>query len=114
MIGKMFDNVSFSLETLTDQKAPSGYGDFEFLRDRPYFRFDEQLYCLDYEFAVTKLESKVYRRDVLTYAYERCKANGARYVWADSAYSANRQLSVGNTVNFSPRAGCAKRACPVR
>ncbi len=59
MIEKMFDNVSFSLDTLTHQKAPSGYGDFEFLRDRPYFRFDEQLYCLDYEFAVSKLESGV-------------------------------------------------------
>jgi len=59
MIEKMFDNVSFSLDTLTHQKAPSGYGDFEFLRDRPYFRFDEQLDCLDYEFAVSKLESGV-------------------------------------------------------
>jgi hypothetical protein len=57
IIEKMFDNVSFSLEDLTDQKVPSGYADFEFLRDRPYFKFEKQLYCLDYEFAVTKLES---------------------------------------------------------
>jgi len=55
----MFDNVSFSLDKLTDQKVASGYADFEFLRDRPYFKFEEQLYCLDYEFAVSKLESAV-------------------------------------------------------
>jgi hypothetical protein len=59
MIEKMFENVSFSLDTLKDQKVPSGYADFEFLRDWPYFRFEEQLYCLDYEFAVGKLESGV-------------------------------------------------------
>jgi hypothetical protein len=59
MIEKMFENVSFSLDTLKDQKVPSGYADFEFLRDWPYFRFEEQLYCLDYEFAVSKLESGV-------------------------------------------------------
>jgi hypothetical protein len=59
MIDKMFDNVSFSLETLENNKVPYGYADFEFLRDRPYFKFEEQLYCLDYEFAVGKLESGV-------------------------------------------------------
>jgi hypothetical protein len=59
MIEKMFDNVFFSLDTLKKQNIPSGYADFEFLRDRPYFTFEDQLYCLDYEFAVTKLESGV-------------------------------------------------------
>ena len=59
VIEKMFDNVSFSLDTLKKQNIPSGYADFEFLRDRPYFTFEDQLYCLDYEFAVTKLESGV-------------------------------------------------------
>jgi len=59
IIEKMFDNVSFSLEKLNDQRVASGYADFEFLRDRPYFKFEEQLYCLDYEFAVSKLESGV-------------------------------------------------------
>jgi hypothetical protein len=59
VIEKMFDNVSFSLDTLKTQNIPSGYADFEFLRDRPYFTFEDQLYCLDYEFAVTKLESGV-------------------------------------------------------
>ena len=59
MIEKMFDNLSFSLDTLKKQNVPSGYADFEFLRDRPYFTFEDQLYCLDYEFAVTKLESGV-------------------------------------------------------
>ena len=38
----------------------------------------------------------------------------ARQVWTGSACAANRQLSVGNPVNLSPRAGCAKRARPVR
>src|SRR5260370_37208239 len=59
MSEKMFDDVYLSLDTLKDERAPSGYADFEFLRDRPYFRFEEQLYCLDYEFAVSKLESGV-------------------------------------------------------
>jgi hypothetical protein len=59
IIEKMFDNVSFSLDKLIDQKVAAGYADFEFLRDRPYFKFEEQLYCLDYEFAVSKLESGV-------------------------------------------------------
>lgn len=59
IIEKMFDNVSFSLDKLAAQKIGSGYADFEFLRDRPYFKFEDQLYCLDYEFAVSKLESGV-------------------------------------------------------
>jgi hypothetical protein len=29
-------------------------------------------------------------------------------------YYSDKQLSVGETVTLSPRAGCAKRACPVR
>ena len=40
IIEKMFDNVSFSLDKLAAQKIASGYADFEFLRDRPYFKFE--------------------------------------------------------------------------
>ena len=56
-VKQMFDTIGFSLDDLPDTKAPIGYGDFEFLRDRPYFKQDDGIYCLDYEFAVAKLES---------------------------------------------------------
>lgn len=56
-IEKMFATVSFGLNDLPDTKPSVGFADFEFLRDRPYFATDEALYCLDYEYAVAKLES---------------------------------------------------------
>ena len=57
-VGQMFDAVSsFSLSDLPDTRLPIGYGDFESLRDRPYFKHDGGMYCLDYEYAVGKLES---------------------------------------------------------
>jgi hypothetical protein len=40
-------------------KDTLGYGDFEFLKDRPYFLFKGDMYMLDYEFALGKLESAV-------------------------------------------------------
>lgn len=56
-VSKMFDTVCVSLADLPDKKPPIGYGDFEFLRDHPYFKHDTGMYCLDYEYAVAKLES---------------------------------------------------------
>jgi hypothetical protein len=56
-VSRMFNTVSFSLDDLPDKKPPFGYGDFEFLRDHPYFSHGDAMYCLDYEYAVTKLES---------------------------------------------------------
>jgi hypothetical protein len=56
-VSQVFDTVSFSLADLPDTKPPIGYGDFEFLRDRPYFRYEGAMYCVDYEYAVAKLES---------------------------------------------------------
>jgi hypothetical protein len=56
-IKKMFETVCVSLNDLPDKKPPLGYGDFEFLRDHPYFVVGDAMYCLDYEYAVTKLES---------------------------------------------------------
>ncbi len=53
----MFNTVCFSLDDLPETRLPFGYGDFEFLRDHPYFKHGEELYCLDYEYAVGKLES---------------------------------------------------------
>ena len=38
----------------------------------------------------------------------------ASEVWPGSPYHADRQFSVGDIVNLSPRAGCVKCACPVR
>ena len=56
-IERMFATVSFALSDLPDTKPFVGFADFEFLRDRPYFATGEALYCLDYEYAVAKLES---------------------------------------------------------
>jgi len=57
LIHQMFDAVSFSLDNVGAPKEPFGYSDFEFLKDHPYLRHNEELFCLDYEFAVGKLES---------------------------------------------------------
>jgi hypothetical protein len=56
-INQMFETVSFSLNALKKSKSPLGYADFEFLRDHPYFNNGEEIFCLDYEFALGKLES---------------------------------------------------------
>lgn len=56
-IERMFDTVSFTLDGLATAKPEIGFADFDYLRDKPYFRLGNQLFCLDYEFAVNKLES---------------------------------------------------------
>jgi hypothetical protein len=56
-LNQMFKMVSFSLDTLAEQKPPTGYADFEFLRDHPYFLQNGEIFCLDYEFALGKFES---------------------------------------------------------
>jgi hypothetical protein len=56
---QMFETVSFSLDNMPNPKDTLGYGDFEFLKDRPYFLFNGEMYMLDYEFALGKLESAV-------------------------------------------------------
>jgi hypothetical protein len=58
-VDAMFNTVSCSLSHLPDTKPMHGYADCEYLRDHPYFRHDDYLYCLDYEFAGSKLESGV-------------------------------------------------------
>ena len=58
-VEEMFATVSFQLSDLPDKKAPLGYGDFESLRDQPYFKHEGGMYCLDYEYSVGKLESGV-------------------------------------------------------
>jgi hypothetical protein len=57
LIERIFATVCFTLGSLPDKKKPFGYADFEYLKDAPYFRHDEVLYCLDYDFALGKLES---------------------------------------------------------
>jgi hypothetical protein len=59
MIEDMFDTVSFSLDKMPEPKETLGYGDFEFLKDRPYFAYNDELFMLDYEYALGKLESAV-------------------------------------------------------
>jgi hypothetical protein len=56
-IKQMFDSVSVSVDQINDSKAPLGFADFDYLRDHPYLRQDDVLFCLDYEFAVNKIES---------------------------------------------------------
>src|SRR5260370_1769533 len=56
-IENMFATVSFGLKDLPDTKPSVGFADLEFLRDRPYFATEDALDCLDYEYAVSKLES---------------------------------------------------------
>jgi hypothetical protein len=58
-IEQMFETVSFSLDKMPKPKDTLGYGDFELLKDRPYFLFNGEMYMLDYEFALGKLESAV-------------------------------------------------------
>ncbi|MGB2623712.1 MAG: hypothetical protein WBL56_02480 [Candidatus Acidiferrum sp.] len=58
-IDQMFETVCFSLERMPELKDTLGYGDFEFVKDRPYFLFNDEMYMLDYEFAFGKLESAV-------------------------------------------------------
>jgi hypothetical protein len=58
-VNQMFATVSFDLEALGDSKPPIGYADFEFLRDHPYFLQNGEIFCLDYEFALGKLESGI-------------------------------------------------------
>jgi hypothetical protein len=58
-IRQMFETVSFSLDNMPNLKDTLGYGDFEFLKDRPYFLFNGEMHMLDYEFALGKLESAV-------------------------------------------------------
>lgn len=56
-IEQMFETVSFSLDNMPKPKDTLDYSDFEFLKDRPYFLFNGEMYMLDYEFALGKLES---------------------------------------------------------
>ena len=66
LLNHMFSEVSFSWETLKQAKEAIGYADFDFLKDQPYFRSNDTLYCLDYEFAMGKLESAAIWRIVKT------------------------------------------------
>jgi hypothetical protein len=61
-IHKVLATVSFSLDAMTPPEEPHGYADFTFLRDNPYLREGEHYFCLDYEFALGKLESGVIYR----------------------------------------------------
>jgi len=65
-IEQMFKTVCFSLAELAPQSDPIGYADFEFLRDRPYLLHEHEMFLLDYEFALTKLESAVVWRILRT------------------------------------------------
>jgi hypothetical protein len=56
-LSTMFDAVSCNLSDLPDKKKAHGFADFEYLKDHPYFRVDDKMYAIDYEFAVSKLES---------------------------------------------------------
>lgn len=58
-IERMFQKTSFTLDELKAVKPEIGFADFDFLRNQPYYRHEDQVFCLDYEFAVNKIESAV-------------------------------------------------------
>jgi len=55
-IHKVLATVSFSVDQMKP-KDSHGFADFTFLRDQPYLKDGEHYFCLDYEFALGKLES---------------------------------------------------------
>jgi hypothetical protein len=58
-VSAMFDTVCCRLEDFPEKKKAHGFADFEFLKDHPYFRTGDRVYCLDYEYGLAKLESGV-------------------------------------------------------
>jgi hypothetical protein len=58
-VSAMFDTVCCRLEDFPEKKKAHGFADFEFLKDHPYFRIGDRVYCLDYEYGLAKLESGV-------------------------------------------------------
>ncbi len=56
-IRRMFDTVCFSLDTFKVKKEPAGFADFDLVKDTPYFKQEDALFCLDYEFSGGKIES---------------------------------------------------------
>jgi hypothetical protein len=58
-IHQVLSTMSFTLVSMAHTNKPHGYADFTFLRDMPYFCNQGNYYCLDYEFALGKLESGV-------------------------------------------------------
>ena len=57
LVLKVFDSVGFTLESPAAGTKRIGYADFEPIKRTPYFVFDNAIYCLDYDFALGKLES---------------------------------------------------------
>lgn len=58
-VSAMFDTVCCKLEDFPEKRKAHGFADFEFLKDHPYFRIGDRVYCLDYEYGLAKLESGV-------------------------------------------------------
>lgn len=58
-VSAMFDTVCCRVEDFPEKKKTHGFADFEFLKDHPYFRIGDRVYCLDYEYGLAKLESGV-------------------------------------------------------
>ena len=58
-INQMFDAVSISLDKVENVREQLGFADFDYLRDYPYLKYQGMLFCLDYEFAVNKIEGGV-------------------------------------------------------
>lgn len=73
-IEMMFKTLSFSLDSLKTPRQQHGYADFDFLKDYPYLRHECVLFCLDYEFAVNKLESATIWRVLRDLKPEKRKA----------------------------------------
>lgn len=107
LVERIFETVSFSLDKLPSKTVPAGYADFDFLRDNPYFRYQEVLYCLDYDFALGKLESTALWRVLrnLPVAKQDSYLSFWGYVfedyvaWVFETYASKRR----NNIHSSPR-----------
>jgi hypothetical protein len=119
-IERMFRTVSFTLDDLTIAKPAIGFADFDYLRNQPYFRQADQLFCLDYEFAVNKIESAViwsllrdFKSDGEKDEYLGFWGHVFEYYvgWLLQTYS----IQTFNTVYLSPRYGDdpAREICDV-
>ena len=66
LVSSIFEAVGFTLDTTPFARKRNGYADFEPLKDTPYFLSEGALYCLDYDFALGKLESNSLWRVLLS------------------------------------------------
>ena len=119
LILKVFESVGFSLETPNAAGKRLGYADFEPLKRTPYFLFGNAIYCVDYDFALGKLESNSLWTVLASMPKERGNAYLGfwGYVFEDYVAWMSRNVcpSKKNVVYKSPRYedGSSEEICDV-